>query len=65
MMKFFSWIKNDPFLKGILQIACNITLLEYVILPMLNMSSTILFFLGMLLIYLLIVVNIRIFKKLN
>jgi hypothetical protein len=64
MTEFFKRIKNDSFLKVTIQIVCNVVLLDYVILPMLNMSSTVMFFAGMLLAYLLVTVNLRIFKKL-
>lgn len=61
MIKFF---KNNTFLLGILQVAISISLLEYVILPMLNMSSTFMFFAGTILIYFLIMGNWFVFKKL-
>lgn len=61
MSKFF---KNNPFLKGVVQIVFNISVLKCVILPILNMSNTLMFFVGILLICLLITVNVRIFKKL-
>ena len=61
MIKFF---KNNTFLLGVLQAVISISLLEYVILPMLNMSSTFMFFAGTILIYFLIMANWYIVKKL-
>ncbi len=61
MIKFF---KNNTFLLGALQAAISTSLLEYIILPMLNMSSTFMFFAGTILIYFLIMANWYTFKKL-
>jgi len=61
MIKFF---KNNPLLLGFVQISISISLLEYIILPMLNMSSTFMFFAGTILIYFLIMANWYTFKKL-
>jgi len=61
MIKFF---KNNPILLGAVQISISISLLEYIILPMLNMSSTFIFFAGTILIYFLIMANWYTFKKL-
>ncbi len=61
MIKFF---KNNTFLLVVLQAAINTSLLEYIILPMLNMSSTFMFFAGTILIYFLIMANWYTIKKL-
>jgi len=61
MIKFF---KNNPILLGFVQTSISISLLEYIILPMLNMSSTFMFFAGTILIYFLIMANWYTFKKL-
>ena len=61
MIKFF---KNNPILLGVLQAAISTSLLEYIILPMLNMSSTFMFFAGTILIYFLIMANWYTIKKL-
>ncbi len=61
MIKFF---KNNTFLLVVLQAAISTSLLEYIILPMLNMSSTFMFFAGTILIYFLIMANWYTIKKL-
>ena len=61
MIKFF---KNNPILLGFVQTSISISLLEYIILPMLNMSSTFMFFAGTILIYFLIMANWYTIKKL-
>lgn len=61
MIKFF---KNNTFLLGMLQAVISTSLLEYIILPMLNMSSTFMFFAGTILIYFLIMANWYTIKKL-
>jgi hypothetical protein len=48
----------------VLQAAISTSLLEYIILPMLNMSSTFMFFAGTILIYFLIMANWYTIKKL-